>query len=1160
MRKLILIYALLLLSNIRLNSQNPCASTQLFVDLAPNVNDREIEVNVKVHVFVPTTNSNSSVWHNTGYTNAASVYTDAVKLIDEANRTFTNIAPTPSLGGVTTFTNAKIKLVLYGFYLVEDDNAYESVGTNSNVIPYEEDHAINVFFGGWEQDTTANLIFTGDGTGLPAVYPHNMIRFHPTTNVSGSPAWDNIRFYGNTLAHEIGHVFGLHHSSNLESFSAIVPDFGCCAGTMSASDYVRETTAQYSWTNTPHTNNLMSHGAWNLNLEYLSPQQEAIMHFNARTKMLQFLSANGYTAATVTNPACDYTVQSNETWTSDRYFKGSITVKSGYTLTIQCGVAMTNKAKIIIEPGAKLHLDGGTITNISGRLWEGIDVMGSTSNIQALNYQGFLEIDNGTISNSINAARNYGTPNGQPSYGTAGGIITAWYSKFLNNVRDVEFLGYPLTYGSASEFDHCEFKTTDTINDGNAPYVHVSLWSIKGVNFESCTFENAMQSLYPNVGQAIHSIDAIYSVSSFAGTLFKGFNEAVSVVNSNPTRVVDIDGAKFVDNKKGIEFSSVDNSILNANTFTLTQNGSIGIAVNKCKGYSVSNNTITGAANSNWKAGVYAVSSGNGSHWIYRNDFRRLYMGISPQYDNSGAWNMNDGLYMNCNTFTAGTTNTWDIAMQGSSASSNLNASVARWQGLWTIDPKDLVRNQYGASCTTTNGPKKWFIDYSSSKQIEHDANSDAATRPVPQPTCSSLLLNIINSGQPLTFSVDCEANGHRPVSDPECPCKNCCRYDDISLGLSQLLASNGTLTSRYNSNIDGGDTQSLLDAIASGTMSSNDLKNVLASKGPYLSDEVLTAFITSTISDVADVISIHGLNKPVSAEVWEAIEGRSFSGEYMSTLEDQQDDNPISERSILEGQLSQSRSRLQDLYRQKINYFMQDTLENWQDTVIKLYAENLGGLPEATAQRVNAYANGGYYERAFEYADSLKGIPEHEELMTLQLGLLQLDTAVKKIYKIMDDGTLFDLVKEYAEDSTKAGFMLARAVLNEVYGRDMHLMYMWPEEDAEGRTANANSDQNTGNLIPGEAKEEMERERINYFKIYPNPTNSNFNVIYRSPGRDNVHYEIHDLIGKEIMNGNIRPNMVHEIKTEYLNNGIYFITLLEDNQLLEKRKLIIMK
>jgi hypothetical protein len=1110
---------------------------QFLDDFVPNSTDSVLTVRIKVHLFEPALNPSNGYW---------STVTQPIfdTLIARANKKLRTIAVDNLNYGAAYINNTKMQVELAGFYRIQDDSAYYKPQRAYDFLGYDDEGKVCVYLG---------HIAATDWNA--ATVNSKFITLRAETNRNFNTDFD---YYSTVFAHEILHSLGLRHTT-FNQITWIKPPGVACTGCDSiyVDDFFFETPP---WSNdscgTPGASNnfLSQNGGCN---QYLSPRQMAAMHYNLRTNRNKLLTTKSYYDATTVNHSYDTTLMNSETWIIPRYFKGNVTIPSGKVITIKCLVGMTHKGKIIIKSGGKLILDGGVLTNISGRLWEGIDVEGDPTVPQNGSYpwtnQGQLHIINGgTIENSINGVRNYGhNSDGSQNFASTGGIIIANHAKFINNVRDVEFLSYPIAWPVVSRFDLSEFRTTAAINDNNAPYVHVSLWNIKGVQFNGCVFENAAQTLYPNVGQGIHSIDAIYTVNDYLGTptQFKNFNQGISVSNFNPLRPVNIYESYFENNLKGVEMSSVKGQIIEGNTFSLSIDYAHGVDLTNCNNYTIGSNTITGGAGVVGPVGTYAVSSGAGTHRIFRNQFSNLSMGVCAQFNNSGPTNNLDGLMMNCNRFNIGTANNYDIVMLGANTSNAAySPSVARFQGVisdpLTPNAAKLVRNQYGAACSGINPQKKWWIN-AGTKQVVHAANSETVTRPE---NCSSSLLNIINSGISLDFGSHCSSAANRPSSNEYCECPKCCLLDDINLGLSNALTESISEGANYFSLIDGGDTQNLINLINDPTKSSSDLQTALAAASPYVSDSVLKLFFNNLTVSVADAQSIHNLNKPVTEVVWNTILDLDYSVSEMEVFADQQDDELYSERSYLEGKYSSAYANLQSIYAEKLTYYLQDTLKGAKDTVITLLAKNIGNLPDAKVQLVNAYANGGYYTRAFSYADSLSGFDEFEEIMELEIALLKLDTAKNKIFKILDDATLRGTIMEFAADSTKEGSWQARAVLNKVYGTDMHFLYLVPEESGGSRI---------GSIIKEDGGINTSEE---YLKVFPNPTEGKFNLYYASASKEPARLSIVDMLGKEIINTEIKPNQKQEYESALLGNGIYFVVIKQNDKVVHNKKLIILK
>ena len=211
----------------------------------------------------------------------------------------------------------------------------------------------------------------------------------------------------------------------------------------------------------------------------------------------------------------------NETWNDNKYFTSNITVNSGVTLTVKSVVNMAEGTKITVMPGAKLIIDGGSITNLCGQMWKGIEVWGKSDSIQESAFyspnQGFIRIWNGSIEHAEFAVRLW-----KPGdYKTTGGFIEAVNASFLNNSRSVELVKYQnklngYNFRNLSTFDNCTFKVDSNYRGGTSkPFTqHITLYQVNGVIFTACKFLNEQNNKQYDAptNKAIYSLDAGFTV------------------------------------------------------------------------------------------------------------------------------------------------------------------------------------------------------------------------------------------------------------------------------------------------------------------------------------------------------------------------------------------------------------------------------------------------------------------------------------------------------------------------------------------------------------------------------------------------------------------------------------------------------------------------
>ena len=361
-----------------------------------------------------------------------------------------------------------------------------------------------------------------------------------------------------------------------------------------------------------------------------------------------------------------------------------LTVDSCGTVILSDTARFGTSARIIVRPGGKLIVDGGTLTSAcAGEMWQGICVEGHTNLPQTAANQGTVQLLNGaTIENALCGIL---TCNPADSIHTTGGIVTADSATFRNCAKAVEYLSYADTnyagqvVDNMGSFTNCTFTVDDNnlyASNGTDFLAHVTLWDVKGVKFTHCRFEDARTGTHTRKS-AIGAIDAgftmktgcRYSVprpecdcppASSTHSSFEGFGTAIDAGTSGSPYGITIDGAQFSDNVTCVKIKGNSHATVTRNLFDLSvvPPGSkvtplTGLSLDSCTGYQVEENVFTRASNAQTatRYGIKVGNSGPDANGLYRNTFERLNYGIYATGTNRNV-NSNTGLQMTCNGFT----------------------------------------------------------------------------------------------------------------------------------------------------------------------------------------------------------------------------------------------------------------------------------------------------------------------------------------------------------------------------------------------------------------------------------------------------------------------------------------------------------------------------
>lgn len=873
-----------------------------------------------------------------------------------------------------------------------------------------------------------------------------------------------------------------------------------------------------------------------------------------------------YTNEIVVAPTCTKSNTTEEIattpaqpWFGTVFKDRDVLIRLGATLTITGDVYFVVGAKMIVEPGAKLIIDGGSLNAGCEGLWQGVEVRGQSGLTQYSNVnQGFIQVkNNGSINDAICAIAT-----AQPSglnyvAGTSGGIFTCTDARFSNNLRCVHV--YPYQYGNYnynSNLSKCEFLLNDNYIPGRYPQNTAMIWydHIKGIGNSGLTFINTMTEddvtyrgngiLATNAGFGLNQIcdspNNTVPCDQYRKPYFEGLYYGIKCSNTGTPKNVLIGNCNFVNNTRGIYLSAVTNPSVTqcafktiANMVEKQETNSSGIYLDACTGYSVQENTFEGhyPGTNTYETGIVINNSGATPNEIYNNTFTKLQNGILAQNKNRDATGQN-GLVIKCNDFFS--PNKYDIAVTKDTIGILGIKTMQGTNGQLTPDP---ASNTF--SYTHQNSESDYHNECENITYIYHAVANGANINPVnhtPIPVVDPI---------PSQFSVSY-------IKTASCPSK----LDNGGGGISQLkLQQDGTETviSNYTGQMlslkDGGNTAELKEDIAySIPPEALALYNLLIAKSPYLSDTVLIEAIGK--EDVLPSVMVTDVlvanpQSAKSSEVNDALDNRT------NLLSDDQRDD-VDQGVFVLSAFESLQSKLGDALAQRAqiqyaiaNHYLIDTTGT---DSLKIY---LTAQPDLWAKQMLLMQF--ISESDTTAADALLQTIEINNLNALQQAewndlteFYDLNWQLSANANHTPDSLQQIALTELGAHNTHAAAYARNLLINQgmiVYNEP----YIFPDDNLK-----------SGKVI--RRKQVTNRSNVD-FKVYPNPAKDYVIIEYTGERKDKFSStEIIDAIGQIILKRKFEESSnLLIIPITGLAPGAYTIRIVKDSGTYSESKLIIL-
>lgn len=851
-----------------------------------------------------------------------------------------------------------------------------------------------------------------------------------------------------------------------------------------------------------------------------------------QTDISNFLSATPYIVASNTNISGNFNLNSD------------MLIKAGNTLTLTGEMRVSREKKIMVEQGAKLIIDGGTITNYC-HLWEGIEVWGDkTKNQFGAGNQGIVELKNGaSIENARLGIRTWKTDaNGNVLWNTTGGIVKADNATFRNCKHGVSIFPYHNTLpngnpaNNLSRFTNCTFITDDVLKIPNTyPGQMLTLYDVEGIFIKGCTFENAVPNLYPEGGRGkgIVSADASYRVIPFCNSMsfpcpqnalvpntFKNLYKGIEASAIAGVAKIQVDKNEFTNNIVGIRIAGAGYADITNNTFEIPLSpnyiqfggNTFGIYTEASYGHLIENNNFTSTGPEIANHTNYAIVSENtmfGGADIYRNTFTNTVVGVMAQQDNTK-------LTIDCNTHQTGNNSLFDWAV----ASGDLADQGKCISGLGYP-----AKNAFVKPCTDDQNIYHYTFDPSQLVYRYKDIVDEPVCRTIPEVDVDQCI--------PITPANLCLPKVSGPSAVALKPTVNA-----LKLSVQEMQGS-----------IDGGNTAALL-ALINSNAAPGQIKNTLLSASPYLSDEVIIALLQKNPAlphgHIKDIILA---NSPLTPAVMQVLSLINLPNGIKNEI--QQAQTGISERRILEAEINATETQAQSIINSIVRYYLDSS---YIDSAVAYLTEQ--GNTEARCAIVPICLQYG--------SDTAIACTHLAALSQTSDSLMQTTDTLrgKRLRNFCDLYTMLFRVK-YSEggyfalntqDSlTLQGLIETKSPMG-VHAQNLFALVYGKEEELWAEPLN------TGINARKAAEEKIENTVVKstYLKVYPNPTQTSIVVEVNADGYKNKTIYLSDIQGRVLFEKKLDEEL-HSIiiSDEILQQGMYFISLFASDKRIETIKLV---